>query len=148
MIQNRRENHELGKRHPHDFLTPNAFTTVWRVPVSCYFSGVTRALFFLFFLRIHQEYSSLSPLDHHWLLFFFDSILYLFQSFSNNQFLKFRRKLNYYIFKMELKFFFQNIRKIFARKYKLSKKEMINIVFTKILDRKKYLFLNYSKTFR
>lgn len=49
---------------------------------------------------------------------------------------------------MELKFFFQNIRKIFARKYKLSKKEMINIVFTKVLDRKKYLSLNYSKTFR
>lgn len=147
MIQNRRENHERGKRHPHDFLTPNAFTTVWRVPVSCYFSGVTRA-FFLFFTNPLGIFFSLSPLDHHRLLFFFDSILYLFQSFSNNQFLKIRRKLNYYIFKMELKFFFQNIRKIFARKYKLSKKEMINIVFTKILDRKKYLSLNYSKTFR
>lgn len=145
MIQNRRENHERGKRHPHDFLTPNAFTTVWRVPVSCYFSGVTRALFFLFFYESTRNI----PLSLHSIItgYYFFSIVFcisfkIFKSISKNQ------KLNYYIFKMELKFFFQNIWKIFARKYKLSKKEMINIVFTKILDRKKYLFLNYSKTFR
>lgn len=68
MIQNPRENHERGKRHPHDFLTPNAFTTVWRVPVSCYFSGVTRALFF--FLYESTRNIPLFPLDHHRLLFF------------------------------------------------------------------------------
>lgn len=113
-----------------------------------FFRGDSSTFFSFFFTNPLGIFLSLSPLDHHRLLFFFDSILYLFQSFSNNQFLKFRRKLNYYIFKMELKFFFQNIRKIFARKYKLSKKEMINIVFTKVLDRKKYLSLNYSKTFR
>lgn len=147
MIQNRRENHELGKRHPHDFLTPNAFTTVWRVPVSCYFSGVTRALFFLFFYESTRNIPlSLSTRSSPVIIFFRQYFVSL--SKFLNQFLKIRRKLNYYIFKMELKFFFQNIWKIFARKYKLSKKEMINIVFTKVLDRKKYLSLNYSKTFR
>lgn len=110
MIQNRRENHERGKRHPHDFLTPNAFTTVWRVPVSCYFSGVTRALFFFFtnplgiFLSLH----------HHQLLFssiaFFVSCLS--QSFSDNQFLKIRRKRE--VTKL---LYFQDGIKIFFSKY-------------------------------
>lgn len=71
-----------------------------------FFRGDSSTFFSFFFTNPLGIFLSLSPLDHHRLLFFFDSILYLFQSFSNNQFLKFRRKLNYYIFKMELKFSF------------------------------------------